>query len=241
MFTGLSSRLPVGSVKAKRAFGRLMTFPTTSATIARTDTGQTFSGTNVFSNSLTVQNGVSTGMYVDNSTAYSVNFRAASSGVHSWSSTTTYTATADLFLGRNAAANLRQGATDAAAPVAQTLSVQSVVAGTSNTAGSNWTLKSSAGTGTGVGGDIVFQTAPAGASGTSQNACVDAFRIGGNLTCTLYGPLVHKSYTVATLPAGVLCMRTIVTDALAPAFGVAVAGGGAAVIPVYYDGAWKVG
>jgi hypothetical protein len=36
-------------------------------------------------------------------------------------------------------------------------------------------------------------------------------------------------------------MRTYVTDALAPAFGVAVAGSGAVTIPVFYDGAnWIV-
>jgi hypothetical protein len=36
-------------------------------------------------------------------------------------------------------------------------------------------------------------------------------------------------------------MRTYVTDALAPSFGVTVSGGGAVTIPVFYDGAnWIV-
>lgn len=74
----------------------------------------------------------------------------------------------------------RYGATDAASPVAQTLSVQNVVAGTSNTAGSDWTFKGSAGTGTGAGGAIDHQVAPAGTSGTSQNSFVSAFKINGN-------------------------------------------------------------
>jgi hypothetical protein len=77
---------------------------------------------------------------------------------------------ADTLLTRKAAANLRFGAADAAAPVAQTLSVQSVVAGTTNTAGANLTLTGSQGTGTGAGGSIIFQVAPAGSSGTAQNA-----------------------------------------------------------------------
>ncbi len=48
-------------------------------------------------------------------------------------------------------------------------------------------------------------------------------------------------YTVATLPAGVLGMTARVTDALAPAMGVAVAGGGAANAMVWYNGAaWSV-
>ena len=43
-------------------------------------------------------------------------------------------------------------------------------------------------------------------------------------------------YTVATLPAGVIGMMTYVTDALAPAYGVAVAGSGAVTIPVFFNG-----
>lgn len=85
---------------------------------------------------------------------------------------------ADLLLGRNAAASLRLGAADAAAPVAQTLGVQSVVAGTTNTAGANFTIKGSAGTGTGAGGSIIFQVAPAGSTGTAQNAFATALAIG---------------------------------------------------------------
>lgn len=51
------------------------------------------------------------------------------------------------------------------------------------------------------------------------------------------------SFTVATLPAAPGAGdRALVTDALGPAFGVAVVGGGAAIVPVYYSGAaWLVG
>jgi hypothetical protein len=90
--------------------------------------------------------------------------------------------TVDLGLTRRAAANLRLGFSDAAAPVAQTLSVQSVVAGTTDTAGANLTIAGSQGTGTGAGGSIVFRVAPAGASGTAQNALVDALTIGSDST-----------------------------------------------------------
>ena len=85
----------------------------------------------------------------------------------------------DLFLGRRAAANLRLGAADAAAPVAQTLSVQSVVAGTTNTAGTNFTIAGSQGTGTGAGGSLIFQVAPAGSSGSAQNALATVLTISG--------------------------------------------------------------
>jgi hypothetical protein len=49
-------------------------------------------------------------------------------------------------------------------------------------------------------------------------------------------------FTVATLPAGFQGQRAFVTDALAPAFGAALVGGGAVVIPAFFDGAaWIAG
>ena len=83
----------------------------------------------------------------------------------------------DTFLRRRGVANLQIGAADAAAPVAQTLSVQSVAAGTTNLSGTNFTIAGSQGTGTGAGGSIVFQTAPAGSSGTAQNGLSAALTI----------------------------------------------------------------
>jgi hypothetical protein len=92
----------------------------------------------------------------------------------------------DTFLIRGGAANLHLGAADAAAPVAQTLSVQSVVAGTTNTAGQAFTIDGSQGTGTGIGGDIIFRTAPAGTvSGSSVNplstALIVSSAVGGGV------------------------------------------------------------
>ncbi len=144
----------------------------------------------------------------------------------------------DTWFGRKAAADLRFGAADAAAPVAQTLSVQSVVAGTSNTAGANLTITGSQGTGTGAGGDIIFQTALAGTSGTAQNSLITALRIYSNQTVA-----VGKAYTVATLPAaGTQGRRAWVTDATAPTFLGALTGGGAVVCPVFDNGtAWVAG
>lgn len=83
----------------------------------------------------------------------------------------------DLFLTRKAAANLRLGAADAAAPVAQTLSVQGVVAGTANTAGANLTIQGSQSTGSAAGGSIIFQVSPLGGAGSAQNAFATAFQI----------------------------------------------------------------
>jgi hypothetical protein len=53
------------------------------------------------------------------------------------------------------------------------------------------------------------------------------------------------NYTVATLPSAAdsgVGARSFVTNALAPAFGSTVVGGGAVATPVYSDGTnWKVG
>ena len=107
-------------------------------------------------------------------------------------------------LTRKSAANWQLGDADTAAPVAQALSVQSVVAGTSNTAGSNFTIKGSAGTGTGAGGNIVFQVAPAGGSGTSQNSFVTVVMLNGNtLLTTLGGSLqIPNASTLQTTSRG---------------------------------------
>jgi hypothetical protein len=116
----------------------------------------------------------------------------------SWTSGTP-SATLDLTIGRRAAANLRFGAADAAAPVAQTLSVQSVVAGTTNTAGANLTITGSQGTGTGAGGSIIFQIAPAGSSGTAQNALSTALTINADRTVTADGAIAATGSTASNV------------------------------------------
>lgn len=90
----------------------------------------------------------------------------------------------DLFITRSGAASVRFGLADAAAPVAQTIGVQNVVAGTSNTAGVDWTHKGSLSTGSGVGGDIIFQTSAANAAATTQNAGVAILTLKGSATTT---------------------------------------------------------
>jgi hypothetical protein len=50
------------------------------------------------------------------------------------------------------------------------------------------------------------------------------------------GAIRTTGFTVATLPAGTVGMRTYVTDALAPSFSATVVGGGAVTIPVFYNG-----
>ena len=116
---------------------------------------------------------------ITTSNGYSIQATGANANIWARDNTAFFAigGSSDTILSRRNTANLRFGAADAAAPVAQTLSVQSVVAGTSNTAGANLTITGSQGTGTGAGGSIIFQVAPAGSSGTAQNALVTALTI----------------------------------------------------------------
>lgn len=122
----------------------------------------------------------------------------------------------DAFLERTGAGALRHGAPDAAAPVAQTISVQNVVAGTSNTAGANLTISGSQGTGTGVGGSIIMQVAPAGSTGSTQNALSSALTINSAKLATFGGAVSFPStmtYGGVTLTAAVTGTGKMVLDA----------------------------
>lgn len=116
-------------------------------------------------------------------------FRLSNNSQIAWSSTASINATMDTYIGRKSAANLRQGAADAAAPVAQTFSVQNVSTGTSNTAGVPRYFDGCQGTGTGAGGDIIFRTAPAGSAGSSQNALAAALTISASGSATFSASL----------------------------------------------------
>lgn len=83
----------------------------------------------------------------------------------------------DTILRRVGAASIGLGDINAASPIAQTLSVQNVITGTSNTAGVDWTFKDSAGTGTGAGGKYLFQVAAAGSTGSAPNTWATALTI----------------------------------------------------------------
>ena len=110
------------------------------------------------------------------------------------------TAASAILTGRSAA-NLTLGLADAAAPVAQTLSVQNVVAGTTDTAGTNFTITGSRGTGTGAGGSILFQTATASTTGSTQNALATALTIASTGTVTA-GALVATTLNGNTFTTG---------------------------------------
>jgi hypothetical protein len=80
------------------------------------------------------------------------------------------------------------------------------------------------------------------ASGTSPNENLNLNPSpAGTGVVTVGSSLRLKDYTVATLPAGTVGDTAYVTDALTPASLVTVTGGGAMVVPVFYNGSnWIV-
>lgn len=76
--------------------------------------------------------------------------------------------------------SLQLGGMDTSSPNPHTLKVQSVAADTADTVGADFTIQASSGTGTGQGGAIVFQTAPAGSTGSGSNAYATAMVVAGN-------------------------------------------------------------
>ena len=113
----------------------------------------------------------------------------------SWSSSSTNAKTGvDTYLTRRGAANLRLGAADAASGVQpQTLSVQSITGTNVSAAAYPFTITGAQGTGSAAGGSIVFQVAPAGGDGPSQNALATRLQIiaanaGIEVTNHVYSP-----------------------------------------------------
>lgn len=96
-----------------------------------------------------------------------------------------------------ATATLQLGAADAASPIAQTLKVQSVVTGTANTAGQNWNLYCSAGTGTGAGGSWILNVYPAGGAGSGVNTSAVALTIASTKLATFTGNISSQSISQA--------------------------------------------
>lgn len=109
--------------------------------------------------------------------------------------------TRDTFLLRTAAATVQHGTSDVdTGPVAQTIRTQGTLAGgTSNVAGANWTFIASPGKGTGAGGSIIFQTTPAGSTGTAVNAPVTALTIDSTGRTTVAAGITNSGNGAASV------------------------------------------
>lgn len=108
---------------------------------------------------------------------------------------------------------LRLGPMDGGTAVAQTFSCNSFGAGTTNAVGVNLTFGGSKGNGLGLGGNLIFQTSPAGiTSGSTQNPLVTVLTLdstGTVGTATFAGPVVHSSTTTIS---GTLTSTAVITS-----------------------------
>lgn len=84
---------------------------------------------------------------------------------------------------------------------------------------------------------VNYITVTGAAAGGNPTIGVSGGILAVSASVAITGVVSTSGYTVATLPAGTVGQRAYVTDAFAPAYGVAVAGGGAVTIPVFYNGA----
>ena len=119
------------------------------------------------------------------------------------------TTAGDVYLTRKNTANLCFGQADAATAVPQTLSVQSVVAGTSSTAGADFTLTGSQNTGAGLAGNLIVSTGFSNTVGTATVTITIATP--GVITWTAHGlvtgsPVVFT--TTGALPTGITAGTT---------------------------------
>ena len=143
-----------------------------------------------------------------NTTATTVNFAGAATAVNIGASSGTLTlnnttlvykgnelrfgSSSDAIIARTGAAAFRLGSTtDSATPVAQTLGVQNATG--TDIAGATFTINGSRGTGSGAGGSIVFKTAPAGSTGSSQNSLSSTVTIDSTGTLTASGNVTAQS------------------------------------------------
>lgn len=217
-----------GSITLTGTDAQTYTFPTTTATIARTDTAQTFTGSNTFTNSTNFGGNISL---------------TANGGVIQLRTNAT-------LITSPASASLQHGAADVdTGPVAQTIRSQGALAGgTSDVAGANFTFLASPGKGTGAGGSFIFQTTPAGSTGTVVGTATTALTITSTQQTAFSGTAKLASFTVASLPsastsgAGSTAFVTDASTTLVLGLGGTVAGGGSNKVPVYSDGTnWVYG
>lgn len=184
---GMAMNMPsgfTGNFMSMHVNGAASAFKVTSASIlslgaltinpanGATTFGQTFSINIVTSNGVTIQSGSSDSVGIRNGTNFPRLAFVNGSG------------SLDAYISRKAAASLQMGLPDAASPTAQTFNCQSVVTGTSNTNGVNWTFAGSQGTGTGTGGSLLWQVAPAGSSGSTPNTLVTAMTLDSTFLMT---------------------------------------------------------
>src|ERR1044072_745919 len=196
-----------------------MTFPSTSATIARTDAAQTFTGVQAFTSAISVLGGTGGTPGLTSSTGATTGiafesdrFRFYCSGTQSMNvqaarieliSGVALEWNFDLFLNRAAAADLQLGADVNGAAVSQTIRACNGITGSDKTGG-NLTLASGKGTGAGAVSSLIFQTPTVLASGTTAQSLATRLTV-DSAAAAFTVPVTHgaqySQFTEMTAPA----------------------------------------
>ena len=98
-------------------------------------------------------------------------------------------------------------------PSAQGISGSGVYSGYTNIAGGDLELLGGIGTGTGAGGSIVFQTAPAGTTGTAQNAVVTVMKVNSTGSLILNNASSHAGQATCWTTSGQIGYCTTIVGA----------------------------
>ncbi len=117
------------------------------------------------------------------STSGSGSLRIPVGFAYEWSSTSSGTGTADLFLTREAAATLQMGVDVNAAAVAQTFKAHDGITGT-DIAGASMTIASGRGTGAGASGSVIFSTSTTLGTGTTAQTLVTRLTLSAGAVTT---------------------------------------------------------
>jgi len=103
-------------------------------------------------------------------------------------------------------------------------------------------LTTGAGQGAGNAGTVYLGVSPSftvrgnTVIGSATDDYTNKLQVSGN--SKFDGLVILKSYTVATLPAGVTGAMCYVTDALAPTYNTTLVGGGTTTTIAFYNGTW---
>ena len=100
--------------------------------------------------------------------------------------------------GQNATASVTATAHDTAGKNLTITSGATTAGTTNNIAGGSLTIQAGQGKGSGAGGDIIFQTANAGSSGSTLNSLATALTISDDLSSTFVGPVIVTSAMAAS-------------------------------------------
>lgn len=161
-------------------------------------------------------------------------FAGVSNATIGWISNTNFASgTFDAMFTRGGAASIQQGAADTdlnSAIVAQTLRTQgALTGGTTNQAGKDFTTIVSPGKGTGISGQYIVQTAPAGSTGATVNAPATGLTVTAPLANMQPGVVIGNQALATTATDGFLW----ITSCAGPPTGVPTTFTGR--VPLVYD------